>query len=160
MQSDCNIYQNARNAAGLTQERAAELLNISVRSLADYEAGVRFPPDRIVSKMLDVYNTQLLAVQHVRISAQLAGYVIPEVPELCFSQAALTLIDAVYSFADDKMDRELIDIARDGSISDEERPRFDHITQKISEITSAAFALVYAQADKVKKPSDIEDRHL
>ena len=40
MQNDCgNIYRSARKFAGLTQERAAELLGLSVRSLADYETG-------------------------------------------------------------------------------------------------------------------------
>ena len=56
MQNDCvNIYQSARKIAGLTQERAAELLGLSARSLADYEAGLRLPPhdvaDRIVEKI-------------------------------------------------------------------------------------------------------------
>lgn len=44
MQNDCtNIYQNARKVAGLTQERAAELLGLSPRSLTDYEGGLRLP---------------------------------------------------------------------------------------------------------------------
>ena len=42
-----NIYQSARKLAGLTRERAAELLNVSVRSLADYEAEARIPPNDI-----------------------------------------------------------------------------------------------------------------
>lgn len=45
MQADCrNIYQAARKVAGLTQEKAAEMIGISVRSLADYETGVRHRP--------------------------------------------------------------------------------------------------------------------
>lgn len=148
MQNNCNIYQRARNIRGLTQERAAELLGISVRSLADYEAGVRFPPDKVATQMVDIYDSQLLAVQHLRQSAALACGVIPDVPELCFSQAVLNLIDTVYKFADSKMDRELIDIARDGIISEEERPRFDHIMEQISNITSAAFALMCSHRDR------------
>ena len=148
MQNNCNIYQRARNIRGLTQERAAELLGISVRSLADYEAGVRFPPDKVATQMVDIYDSQLLAVQHLRQSAALACGVIPDVPELCFSQAVLNLIYTVYKFADSKMDRELIDIARDGIISEEERPRFDHIMEQISNITSAAFALMCSHRDR------------
>ena len=45
--SNRNIYAAARNAAGLTQERAAECLAISVRSLADYESGVRLPSEEM-----------------------------------------------------------------------------------------------------------------
>lgn len=98
--------------------------------------------------MVDIYDSQLLAVQHLRQSAALACGVIPDVPELCFSQAVLNLIDTVYKFADSKMDRELIDIARDGIISEEERPRFDHIMEQISNITSAAFALMCSHRDR------------
>lgn len=151
MQYTSNIYKQARNQVGITQERAAELLNISVRSLADYENYVRLPPDSVVVQMVDVYNMQLLAVQHLRLSAQLARRVIPEVPDLCLSQAALTLIDAIYDFADDKLDRQLIEIARDGIISEEERPQFDRIVQKIGAITSAAYALVYARQETQQK---------
>lgn len=148
MQNNCNIYQRARNVKGMTQERAAELLGISVRSLADYEAGVRFPPDKVATQMVDIYDSQLLAVQHLRQSAALACGVIPDVPDLCLSQAVLNLIDCVYTFADNQMDRQLIEIARDGIISAEERPRFDHIMEQISNITSAAFALMCSHRDR------------
>ena len=56
-------------------------------------------------------------------------------------EAALTLIDAIYDFADDRLDRELIDIARDGVISEDERPRFERIVEKIRTITAAAMAV-------------------
>ena len=54
---------------------------------------------------------------------------------------SLTLVDAVYDFADDRLDRELIDIARDGVISADERERFDRVVEKIGAITAAAIAL-------------------
>lgn len=71
MQAPCpNIYQSARKAAGLTQERAAELLGLSVRSLADYESALRLPPNDVADRMVMVYNSQVLAVQHLRNSTQ------------------------------------------------------------------------------------------
>lgn len=142
MQNDCtNIYQSARKIAGLTQERAAELLNLSVRSLADYEAGQRLPGNDVVTDMVTVYNSQLLAVQHLRNSSRFARDLLPDVKEMALPEAVLTLVDAVYSFADDRLDRELIDIARDGVISADERERFDHVIDKIRAITAAAIAL-------------------
>ena len=142
MQNDCtNIYQSARKIAGFTQERAAELLGLSTRSLADYESGLRLPPYDVADGMVTVYNSQLLAVQHLRNCTQFARDLLPDVQTMALSQAALTLIDAVYAFADDKLDRELIDIARDGVISEEERERFDHVVARIREITAAAIAL-------------------
>lgn len=142
MQNNCtNIYQSARKIAGLTQERAAELLFLSPRSLADYESGLRLPPNGVADKMVTVYNSQLLAVQHLRNSTQIARDLLPDVKEMALPEAVLTLVDAVYSFADDRLDRELIDIARDGVISEDERERFDHVIDKIRDITAAAIAL-------------------
>lgn len=142
MQNDCtNIYQNARKVAGLTQERAAELLGLSLRSLADYESGLRLPPNKAVDDMVTVYNSQLLAVQHLRESTKFARDLLPDVQAMTLPEAVLTLVDAVYDFADDRLDRELIDIARDGVISEDERERFDRVVEKIRVITAAAIAL-------------------
>lgn len=143
-QNGGNIYQNARRLAGLTQERAAELLNVSTRSLADYETGQRIPPNDVVDQMVLNYNSQALAVQHLRNSSSAARLILPEVREIALPQAVLELIDAVYDFADDKMDRELIDIARDGVIDDAERARYDHIMAKLQDIITAAMALGFA----------------
>ena len=44
MKEDCgNIYRNARKAAGLTQERWAEYLGISVEAVRQYENGAILP---------------------------------------------------------------------------------------------------------------------
>lgn len=143
MQNDCtNIYQSARKIAGLTQERAAELLGLSPRSLADYESGLRLPPNDVADRMVTVYNSQLLAVQHLRNSTQFARELLPDVKSMTLPQAVLNLVDAVYAFADSRADRELIDIARDGVITEDERERFDHVVEQIQHITAAAIAVV------------------
>lgn len=148
MQNDCtNIYQSARKIAGLTQERAAELLGLSTRSLADYESGLRLPPNDVADRMVTAYNSQLLAVQHLRNSTQFARDLLPDVQTMALPEAVLTLVDAVYSFADDRLDRELIDIARDGVISADERERFDRVIDKIRAITAAAIALATMSRD-------------
>lgn len=149
MQNDCrNIYKTARQVAGLTQERAAEMLGISVRSLADYELGIRVPQNYVVDGMVTVYNSQLLGIQHLRESANMARNLLPDVQEMRLPEAVLTLIDAIYDFADDRVDRELIDIARDGVITEEERERFDCIVEKIQTITSAAMVVSCAKTEK------------
>lgn len=51
-----NLYQRARLSAGLTQERAAELLDLSPESLKQYEGGRRIPPDETVARMVEVYS--------------------------------------------------------------------------------------------------------
>lgn len=142
MQQNCkNIYKTARMAAGLTQERASEMMSVSVRSLADYESGVRTPSNDVVSLMCECYNSQLLAIQHIRSSSSSARDLIPEISAMQLPEAALTLIDAIYDFADDRLDRELIDIARDGVIDAGEQQRFQRIVEKLNTITAAAMAL-------------------
>lgn len=51
-----NIYKKPREIAGYSQERAAELLDISVESLRAYETGRRVPPGEVVVRMMDLYN--------------------------------------------------------------------------------------------------------
>ena len=51
-----NLYKRARCATRLTQEGAAELLDISVESIKQYEGGRRVPPDEVVARMVEVYR--------------------------------------------------------------------------------------------------------
>ena len=61
-----NLYKISREAAGLTQEAAAEALNISVRSLAGYENDEVIPKDEVVENMVKLYKTKILGLQHLR----------------------------------------------------------------------------------------------
>ena len=80
MAVDCqNIYKNARKSAGMTQEKAAQLLNVSVDSLRDYEQSQRPVPSDVASAMCDVYQAPYLAVQHLRRSSELGKRVVPEI---------------------------------------------------------------------------------
>lgn len=141
--SNRNIYAAARNAAGLTQERAAECLAISVRSLADYESGVRLPSEEVAVQMVDVYHAQYLAYQHLRARSDLGRRLIPEVAADKLPQAVLELIDKIYDFADEHYDRRLIAIAKDGIIDETERPEFDRIAAQLQEIIKCALAVAY-----------------
>ena len=85
----------------MTQERAAELLGLSTRSLTDYETGQRVPANDVVDQMITVYNSQLLAVQHIRETAQFARALLPDVRAMSLPEAVLTLVDAVYAKTED-----------------------------------------------------------
>lgn len=78
-----NIYKNARKSAGFTQEKASQLLNVSVDSLRDYEQSQRPVPSDVASAMCDVYQAPYLAVQHAQRGrafhhrcAEILGYVL------------------------------------------------------------------------------------
>ena len=57
----------------------------------------------------------------------------------------MQLLDAVYAFADNKTDRRLIAIARDGVIDEQERPEYDRIVEELQDIIKYAMAVTYRQ---------------
>ena len=138
-----NIYGAARIAKGITQERAADAIPCSVRSLADYESGARIPPSETVVRMAEIYDAQYLCYQHLRQTSEIAQRLIPDVRECDLPEAVLRLIDQIYDFADAREDRRLITIAKDGVIDDTERPEFDRIVSKLDEIVQSALAVAY-----------------
>ena len=60
-----NIYQKARDISGYTQERAAELLDLSVESIRAYETDKTLPNPRTVMQMVQIYGVQHLSYQHL-----------------------------------------------------------------------------------------------
>lgn len=134
-----NIYQTARKAAGITQERAAELLGISPESLRAYETGVRLPPDEVVYDMADQYSSTALPRQHLRSKSDLARDLLPEVKEMDLPVAVMRLVSRIYQFADSRLDRRLLKIAEDGRIDETERPEFDAIMTDLEGIIKSAY---------------------
>jgi transcriptional regulator with XRE-family HTH domain len=79
MKQDCeNRYKMSRVIAKIKQEDAAELLNVSPRSLSDYENGHRSVPDDIVAKMAEIYKCPLLAWWHLK-QFSVLGKFLPDV---------------------------------------------------------------------------------
>ena len=129
--ADKTIYKICREQAGYTQERAAELLNCSVRQLARYEADEAPVPDDLAYAMVRLYNSQYLAVEHLRLVSQLAASIIPAVEQISLQTAAMRLFNAVMDFVEAHPDRKLLRIAEDGIITPEERPIRDEIMDEL-----------------------------
>lgn len=136
-----NLYQRARLSTGLTQERAAELLNLSPESLKQYEGGRRIPPDETVARMVEAYRCPWLALEHAQATDRLG--VMPEVNVQSLPTAAITLINRVLDFAERHRDRQLLRIAEDGIIDENERPDFDAICRDLDGIVGAALQVKY-----------------
>ena len=65
MQKQTNIYKACRREAGLTQERAGEMLNIATGTLSRYENG-RIPVTQdMAAAMIRAYRTPTLARRHM-----------------------------------------------------------------------------------------------
>lgn len=140
-----NIYKVAREARGLTQEAAAEKLGISDSSIRAYETGQRVPPNEIVDLMVIAYDSQLLGIQHLRASAEMARSIVPDVHACSVLEASARLINRIYDFADSHSDRRLMRIAEDNVIDQDERPEFDAILEDLQEIVEAALAVKCAR---------------
>lgn len=77
----------ARQDAGLTRERAAEIIDTSPRTLAYYESG-RQIPDEIMARMVKAYNAPRLGYDYLQLSK--TGQII--LPELEFASAEALFI--------------------------------------------------------------------
>ena len=53
------IYRRLRKEAGYSQEKAAELLDIGLRTLQSYEEGERSPSFETAVKMADLYGCSI-----------------------------------------------------------------------------------------------------
>ena len=138
-----NIYQLSREAAGYTQEKAAELIGISVESLRSYELDKRIPPDRSVIKMIEIYDARYLAYQHLKTSAEVGQKFMPEVNLIDISTAILKLQKEVNDFL--KLKDDLLDITCDGVISEDEKPRWETILKELDDITNAIMSVKFAK---------------
>lgn len=137
-----NIYQIARESTGLTQEKASDHLDISVDSLRAYEGGKRIPPDRVVIKMIEIYDTQYLAYQHLK-TYEVGRTYLPNIEIRDLPVAILKLQKEVSDFL--KLENEMIDITYDGVIDEEERPRWEVIMKELNDVVDAIMTLRFAK---------------
>lgn len=138
-----NIYQIAREATGLTQEKASELIDISVESLRAYEYGKRVPPDKTVIKMIEIYNCQFLAYQHLKTSAEVGQKYLPDLKIVGLPLAILKVLKETEDFIEYR--KELINITSDGIISKDEKKQWDYISGQLDELSNAIMILKFAK---------------
>jgi transcriptional regulator with XRE-family HTH domain len=137
-----NIYFRCRKAAAKYDDRlnsregAAEQLGLSVSSLADYELGNTkvVPVDKVVL-MADCYNAPELLPYYCREVCPIgAGRAPIELHEL--DRCVIRLANVLRKVPDIK--DELLDIADDGTIDEDERPILDEIMDTLDDITQYA----------------------
>lgn len=137
-----NIYKNARKVAGLTQEQAAEQLYISVRSLAEYEAGRTMPPDDVVCRMVEVYRSKPLAYLHLKNSTEVGRRFLPELNILDLPRSVLKLQKEVKDITD--IQHQMVDVACDGVVDSHEKETWSNIEKELMEMVGAGLSVVFA----------------
>ncbi|HFQ8795965.1 helix-turn-helix domain-containing protein [Clostridioides difficile] len=138
-----NIYQISRENARLTQEKASELMNISVESIRAYENDKRIPNNTVVAKMVSIYNNKLLGYEHVRRNTEAGIMFLPELKIKNLSSIALKLHKEIKDYL--KKEDDFIDIVEDDVIDEEEEEVWNDVMNELDGIYEAIFALKFAK---------------
>ncbi|MBD5464135.1 MAG: helix-turn-helix domain-containing protein [Lachnospiraceae bacterium] len=136
-----NVYFKARKKAASYNERlysregAAELLGISVSTLADYELGNTkvVPVDKVVL-MADLYNSPELITGYCMRECPVHGFLPLATEEKSIQGIALRLLRGFNEDELKRMKEDLIEITEDGIISDAEIPKLKEILEKLEKM--------------------------
>lgn len=136
-----NVYFKARKNAVVYNEKlysregAAELLGISVSTLADYELGNTkvVPVDKVIL-MADLYNAPELITGYCMRECPVHGFLPLATEEKGVQGITLRLLRRFDEDELKEMKEDLIEITEDGIISNEEFPKLKAILEKLEKI--------------------------
>lgn len=147
MQEECrNLYYNARRTAGLTQERWAEALGISVESVRLYESGANMPSDEIALRMAEVAGQQIICYWHLLQKSKAAACLLPQVEKKPLPESVLNLLVKLKSFLNDGM-QDMARIAADGHVDEAERKAYNSALKQLRELLAAGMCVEYSEED-------------
>ena len=138
-----NIYKTARKVAGLTQDRWAEAVGVSVDSIRGYESGAVIPTDDTVRAMAEISGLSPLAYWHLCRKSELASETLPEVEQLPLPQAVIQLLCAIADFKE--MHGGLLELAADGKITPTEVGIWTDILARLDRIIQTAIQVKVAE---------------
>ena len=133
------IYQLYREEAGLTREKASELMDgVSSSRIEKIENGQEPTPYDVV-QMADCYKHPDLCNHFCSHRCEIGERYVPSVEVSDLPNIILETVASLNEIA--PMTNRLIQIARDGKITDDELPDFAKISTKLDEISMAIDAL-------------------
>lgn len=135
------LLLQARQRTGWTQEKAAERLGISVRSLAHYEAG-RIPSDERVARLAKVYKAPYLAYAYMAQETETGREYLPHLMQTAGIASGIMSIRVAMKKVDRKYDR-LEEITADNTVSSDEQKEFDECWKDIEEVVENAIAVKF-----------------
>lgn len=141
--------KKARQAVRMTQERAAELADVSVQSWKAYELHQRVPPQDVMARICTALDADWLAVEWLSLATEELG-VLPELEAKELPLSVLQFINQAADLTDDY--RDLMRIAEDGVIDEGEADRFAEISEKVRRLAALAIGLIYAPGIKKDRP--------
>ena len=141
------IFKTARNTAGLTQERWAECLGLSVDAIQNYEQGRNFPTEETVLLMADISGSKILAYQYLSLKSRIAEEILPPLIDgVTLPKAVLQLLQVFEEFKNETLP-DLVKMAADGRISPDETEDFLYCIEKLDDLTRRLYSVKYAKED-------------
>ncbi|NLW90037.1 MAG: helix-turn-helix domain-containing protein [Syntrophomonadaceae bacterium] len=149
MKSECqNIYKLCRLPAWLNQDVAAERLEISPRSLSDYETGKTIPGDDVVCRMIELYGAPELAYLHLKENTEVGRRYLPAI---CLDELPRAVLRLQKESRDmQAIEGDLISIACDGVVDNNEQSLWGKARTELQELAGAALAVLFTR--KEEKP--------
>ncbi len=152
-----NVYFQARKKAAIYNERlysregAAELLGISVSTLADYELGNTkvVPVDKVVL-MADLYRTPELITGYCMKECPVHGFLPLATEEKGIQGITLRLLKGFNEDEIKAVKVDLIEITEDGIISSEEVPKLKEILKKLDSMAEVISGMKIAAEKAIK----------
>jgi transcriptional regulator with XRE-family HTH domain len=141
------IFKNARNTAGLTQERWAETLGVSVDAVQNYEYGRNFPTEETVLLMADISGYKILPYQYMSMKSRIGGEILPELDERVSLPKAVLRLMVVLKDLQDLWTPKLMRMAADGKITEDEAAQFKGCMNQLTELTKCVYDLKYAEEE-------------
>lgn len=133
----------ARAIAGLTRERAAEILDISPRTLSYYESGRKIP-DEIVAGMVRAYKSPALGYRFLSSELGTGRMILPQIERVGISSSALRL--HVVMKRAEALEEDLDNICWDDRITAEEEETFRACMKRVMELAGACIGMTLIHA--------------
>lgn len=157
VKENTNVYFQARKKAAMSNDRlysrenAAELIGISPYTLADYELGnTKVVPVDKVMIMADLYNCPELRTGYCKYECPIGKHIPLATTVSGIEGIALRLIKEFNADDIRDIEKDLINIAADGAISEDEKPMMEKIISKLDEMSLAISELKLAGEKALK----------
>jgi len=135
-----NIYQIYREEQGLTREKASEkMIGLSESRIEKIEYDIQEPTPYDIVQMAECYKRPDLCNYYCSHRCEIGQKYVPEIEVSDLSNIILETIASLNEI--DPLTGRLIQIARDGKITDDEIKDFAYISKKLDEISLAVDSL-------------------
>ena len=134
------IYQQYREEQGLTREKASqEMTDVSASRIEKIEYELQEPTPYDIIQMADCYKHPDLCNYYCSHKCMIGDRYVPEIK---VSELSTIILETIASLNEiNPLTSRLIQIARDGKITDDEIKDFAYISQKLDEVSLAIDSL-------------------